>query len=54
MELVKGGIFVKILEKVEKLLNDYNLDMLILFWVICFVVSKDNVMMVLSGMLNME
>lgn len=54
MEPVKGGTLAKVPEKAETLFKEYLPDMTITSWAVRYAASLENVMVVLSGMSDLE
>ncbi len=54
MEPIKGGVLSKVSPDIEKMYKDKNPDLSVSSWAIRYAASLPNVVMVLSGMSNME
>ena len=54
MEPIKGGTLINIPDEAKTLLTETDPNLSIASWAVRFAASLDNVMVVLSGMSNME
>lgn len=54
MEPVKGGSLANVMDDAKKIFKDYNPDASIASWAVRYCASMDNILVVLSGMSNME
>lgn len=54
MEPIKGGALANVPEEAERILKAQNPELSVASWAVRFATTHENVMMVLSGMSNME
>ena len=54
MEPIKGGSLANIMDDAKKLFTDYNPNASVASWAVRYAASLDNILVVLSGMSNME
>lgn len=54
MEPVKGGSLANIMDDAKKVFTDYNPNASVASWAVRYCASMDNILVVLSGMSNME
>ncbi|MCQ2592347.1 MAG: aldo/keto reductase [Treponema sp.] len=54
MEPIKGGSLANIMDDAKKIFTDYNPNASVASWAVRYAASLDNVLVVLSGMSNME
>lgn len=54
MEPIKGGSLANIMDDAKKMFTDYNPKASVASWAVRFAASLDNILVVLSGMSNME
>lgn len=54
MEPIKGGSLANVMDDAKKIFNDYNPKASLASWAVRYCASLDNILVVLSGMSNME